>query len=435
MRELVGQFATIWRESRPVQKIFGLSVFCLATGFLAFLLFRSPASDFVSLFEKEEGNILERSEIRTFLHHLDIPYKDGGEKGFLVPKKLRAKARQELAGGQGEVKKGFELFDTNTWIKGEKELQVLEMRALKGQLERDLTGFDSIKSASVILDLAPPRSFSGPQYKTKASVILTLMPGVLLSTSQLHAITYHLAGAVRGLESNMIAISDTTGKLYKALDPDGVEESISHGQLALEEHIEQKATSLLKKLLGEDHFYVVVSAQLNRKNEEILSLSIGAILDRNFLGELVNEDFKQEIVRQLEAIGRGYGYPVEPVVDLLPFEKKKKMWSETPEKVGYTGLFYPLLFVVAALISFLFLFVRFQKKKLGSDEEETLFSVMTRVDLGKLADSIREEDPATIAHMLSYLEPRRAKALMERFPQTFQDEVIYHLAELEQELD
>src|ERR1700722_4001480 len=42
--------------------------------------------------------------------------------------------------------KGFELFDSGTWIKGEKELQMLEMRALKGQLEIEIEKFENIKN-------------------------------------------------------------------------------------------------------------------------------------------------------------------------------------------------------------------------------------------------------------------------------------------------
>ena len=224
MKEISKQLVTIWREMKLLQKgVFLATLVCLIAIF-GILLFKSSASNYVPLYSGKALSSYAMGEIRSYLEHFSIPFQEDKEGGLLVLAEHVEQVRAEL-GAAGipklEQGKGFELFDTNTWIKGEKELQVLEMRALKGQLEKDLAAFENIKSASVILDIPPQKTFNGAKYQTKTSVILTLMPKARLSGSQLRAITNHLAGAVRGLEPSRIAISDTTGKLYKAIDPEG----------------------------------------------------------------------------------------------------------------------------------------------------------------------------------------------------------------------
>ena len=149
--------------------------------------------------------------------------------------------------------------------KGEKELQILELRALKGQLEQDIAHFDNIRSANVILDIPPQRPFGGgPQQKPKASVILTLRAGARISAQELRAITYHIAGAVRGITPNMVAISDTTGKLYQAIDPDADYDITRTSEITLEENLKSKIDSMLAKIAGYDHFVSNVQVMVNR---------------------------------------------------------------------------------------------------------------------------------------------------------------------------
>jgi flagellar M-ring protein FliF len=177
--------------------------------------------------------------------------------------------------------KGFELFDSNTWIKGEKELQILEMRALKGQLERDISEYENIRTANVILDIAPPRPFGGSMYQTKASVILTPMPGARLSNSQLRAITFHIAGAVRGLQPNMVAISDTSGKLYQAIDPENDVDMLRSAEIALEERIKAKVDGMLAMVVGHNNSYSTVQVRLSREKRtqerKIFSGNVGGV--------------------------------------------------------------------------------------------------------------------------------------------------------------
>lgn len=283
IKEAARQLLQVWRDIKTYQKftvvLIGLSLF----GMLTFLVINAASTRYKPLYPADRLTISDAAEIKSYLDSSRINYEIQGDTVILVPESNVHNLRMDLAAIGLPKKhrgKGFELFDSNTWIKGEKELQVLEMRALKGQLERDIISYENIKSASVILDIAPPRPFGGSMYKTKASAILDLMPGARLSQSQLRAITYHIAGAVRGLMPNMIAISDTTGKLYQAIDPEGNVDLLRNSEIASEERLKAKVDGMLAMVVGSDSFYstvqVTIGRQQSSQERRVYSGQVGA---------------------------------------------------------------------------------------------------------------------------------------------------------------
>jgi flagellar biosynthesis/type III secretory pathway M-ring protein FliF/YscJ len=401
-------------------------------GVLCLSLSHSSKPSFAPLFPNKTLPSSEVQEIKAFLNHSCIAYKDDKRKGVLIPEDMADQLRGkliELGIPKKEGGKGFELFDTNTWIKGEKELQVLEMRALKGQLEKDLCAFEHIKSANVILDIPPQKTFSGTKYVPKASVILTLMPGERLTTSELMAVTNHLSGAVRGLEPKMIAISDTSGKLYKGIEPEGMEETFFNATHLFEEHLEEKISDLLMLLVGKHHFFVTVQAQLDRQTDVVLSLSVSVVIDKSILETPLEEEaLQKEVERQVVALGSGYGVEVSPVINMIPFEREKVTAAYKKKRWG-VSFFLTLLFVPAAFVCALFPFLKKGKKRNG--QEELIFPSMTRIDLSKIAHSIKQQDPQTIAMMLSYLQPFQAEQIIAALDNELQERVLFYLSEME----
>lgn len=435
MRELIKQCTALWGDLKPIQKLTAALVVLFVGGALTTLILRSSSSAFVPLYPSTYSQVIDLSEVRHYLKQFSVPYKENSDKELLVPEEHVERIRMELLSvgiPKHDQGKGFELFDSNTWIKGEKELQVLEMRALKGQLEKDLAGFDQIKSASVILDLAPSRSLGSSPYKTKASVILTLMPNAHLSTSQLRAITYHLTGAVRGLEPNRIAISDTTGHLYQAIH-EGTLENSTDAQLIFEGHLKGKIDQVLAKMVGEEHFFSTVQAQIDRESKQAAALSVHALIDQEAVVDPTERlVFEKEITKQLTALTSGYGVPVEAVVDFFPFKRKNTPYIEKEKRENTTILFVTtaILVVGLAVAGYFFLFQSRQKKS-KSEPKDPLLHLMTTVDLQRLARSIEGEDPETIAEMISYLEPSRAEKLIAAFPRELQERILFHLTEME----
>ncbi len=294
-----------------------------------------------------------------------------------------AEAVQEVCSPQA---KGFELFDSNTWIKGEKELQVLEMRALKGQLERDLADFEFIKSARVILDLLQPTPFKGDLHGPKASVILTLQEDSILSPTQISAVVLHVAGAIHGLEVDRIAVSDTTGQLYKAMG-EAIDRKASE--------VERGLRGLLTQLVGSGHFYIHMESE-------------GAFV----VIDALRMDTIEPIETQLNLMGAAR-------IHLIPFSHHPT--SIASRNYGQLALFAGILLLIFGGIYALF------RRYRGRAEEEGFFQMMTRINLQHLAASMQGEDPKRIAKMLGYLEPSRAEELMMFFSADVQEAVLLAL--------
>lgn len=422
MKEILVQVRTIWKEMRPLPRVVVLAIL-LGVGVLLFY----------ATLPSREGRYLplslpqaEPARVRHYLEENHIPFKEHPERGILLPEERVDSIRTQLTASgytKQEPGKGFELFDSSTWIKGDKELQVLEMRALKGQIEQDLAHFDAIKSASVILDMAPTKTLS-PSPKTKASVIVKLMPHASLSPSQLMAITYHVTGAVRGLEPHMIAISDTTGKLYKTIDPEGKKEEEATSALLFEERLSEKIEMLLLPLLGPEHFVLSLHAALDKGASSPHTLALVLLIDHAY------EALLPSIEAQLHTLLSAYPIPCQATVHAVPFDKEGKggVEEEPPSRYGrwVVSLLGLLLFCVVLYP----LFHRYRKKR----GEEELYQVMTRVDLSRLASSMQGEDPETLALLLSYLEPARAEAMLSAFPKEKQEAILFYLNQLEQEI-
>jgi flagellar M-ring protein FliF len=267
LKRLMQRITTSWKKLQSLQRIAILSSSVLFIFLLSFFLWRPSGDEFVVLLPPGSFPEEHISDVKVLLESKNIPYKITENRSVLIPKNKEAVINMELATynmPKSKASKGYDLFDSSTWIKGEKELQILELRALKGQLEEDLSRFDNVRSASVILDMPPPRPFGNNNYQAKASVILTLRPGARLSTQQIRAITYHIAGAVRGLAPNMIAISDTSGRLYQSINPDGDMDAMRSAEMAAEEHIKAKIDGLLSTIVGIEGFYSTVQVVMNR---------------------------------------------------------------------------------------------------------------------------------------------------------------------------
>jgi flagellar M-ring protein FliF len=290
LKDIGKQLLEIWREIKIYQKFTVILVVLFLIGMLSFLVYNAASNRFTPLFPSNRLMISDAAEIKEYLDGSRIPYQIKGDTTILVPQQQVHRIRMDLATvGLPKLHsgKGFELFDSNTWIKGEKELQVLEMRALKGELERDINEFQNIKGSSVILDIAPPRPFGGAMYKTKASIILTLMPGARLSQTQLRSITFHIAGAVRGLLPNMIAISDTTGKLYQAIDPEGDMDMVRSTEVSHEERIKAKVDGMLSIVVGAENYYSTVQVSISRQKTQQERRVYTGIVNGTALGDPV----------------------------------------------------------------------------------------------------------------------------------------------------
>lgn len=282
-------------------------------------------------------------------------------------------------------RRGFELFDSNTWIKGEKELQILELRALKGQLEKEIEKFENIVAASVILDLGSNRSRTGLQTAPKASVLLTITPGVVLSESLVFAIVSHLVGGIRGLDPQDVSISDARGRIYKGPFP-------AMDKLIQEERIQKKVEDFLLKAIPSRSFHTHFSKD-------------GLVL-------FITGDKLEGLEKALKAL-------IDVPVTIQWVSITKPLNVIDTKKTPSLLYFSPLLLLLA-----LPLFLR-KKKKRRNDKE--MHKIMRTVDLERLVDLIQREKPQTIAMLLTYLDRSRVEKVVSALPSKVQEEVLAHL--------
>lgn len=283
--------------------------------------------------------------------------------------------------------KGYELFDAHTWTKREKELHILEVRALIGQLEQDLSSFEHIQNAHVILDIGETGYFNEAKQKTKASVILTLKDRAQLRRSHLAAISYHLAGAVCGLEPNMVAISDTQGRLYQ-----GFQESCQQDLSAIvdEEKWMASIETLLKKVYGEGHFHM--SFQRDQ---------LALLIDKN------QEKKCKEIMKHIELIDPKY----KCTIDYVTFYKETPPVIKNDEEKSHKWLYTPFLLLFAIPL----FFIKFKKVK------------KTRADKTYNLKDLDKEKPETIARILTHLEIGQAEKMIDCLSENTQKAVLAEL--------
>ena len=110
---------------------------CSYGGRLWILLFKAPRAEYVSVLETK---VLDREQKELVLHALEekgIPFREEQGGGVFVPKKYLVQAESVFEKSPTRARKGFELFDTNTWIKGEKRATSFgNARFKKGSLKR-----------------------------------------------------------------------------------------------------------------------------------------------------------------------------------------------------------------------------------------------------------------------------------------------------------
>lgn len=350
------QLATIWRELKVYQKFTVVMVASCLAALLTFLMVNAASTRYAALYPADRLLISDAAEVKGYLDSARIPYKLKGDTQILIPESEVHRVRMDLAAvGLPKMHhgKGFELFDTNTWIKGEKELQILEMRALKGQLEKDISEYENIRTANVILDIAPPRPFGGSMYKTKSSVILNLMPGARLSTSQLRSITFHVAGAVRGLQPNMVAISDTTGKLYQAIDPDNDIDMLRSAEIALEERLKAKVDGMLAMVVGHHNFYSNIQVRLSReKRSQERKIYSGRAAGGVELGEAVTMSVQETGLQMSEKERAEVGTPgtnTEAVAGAVVGEGQETLKRDENRNAQYRQMAVPMEHVKTAV--------------------------------------------------------------------------------------
>ena len=206
---------------------------------------------------------------------MNVPYKyaEGGG-AILVPANRVHDVRFKLA-AQGLPKGGnvgFELMANQKMGTSQFLEQINFQRALEGELARSIETISTIQGARVHLALPKPSVFAREQKSPTASVLINLLPGRAVDSSQVNAIIHLVASSVPDLAAKAVTVVDQNGNLLS--EPDnalGKGESNSM-QLryiqSLQQDTVKRVESILTPILGAGNVRAEATAEVDFSETE-----------------------------------------------------------------------------------------------------------------------------------------------------------------------
>ncbi len=197
-----------------------------------------------------------------------------------VSKAQVAKARVALAGQglatSGSAPQGFELFDKQKLGASDFQNKVTYQRALEGEIARTLDGVQGVSGAQVQLVLPEDDLFADGSTPATAAAMLS-NPADALEPGAIRGIAQLVASSVKGLKSENVTITDSTGALlWPNGDSAGAAPGASNKQAAEARYarsLEASLTAMLAGTLGQGKARVQVNADLNADKTKYQQLS------------------------------------------------------------------------------------------------------------------------------------------------------------------
>jgi flagellar M-ring protein FliF len=227
---------------------------------------------FLNLGAEDAGAVVER------LKAGNVPYKVEEPGTVMVPSERVAELRLEMAtaGLPKTGRVGFELFDKANFGATEFSEQVNYRRALEGELERSVMSIGEVERARVHVTFAKESVFEDQRKPAKASVLIKLKPGAVLSVQNVQAIRHLAASAVEGLVPEAVSVVDMAGNLLgkgrqttaEGEASPGVSDARIEYRQTLEREMLAKIRTTLDPLLGADRYRVGLSMDVDYSSGE-----------------------------------------------------------------------------------------------------------------------------------------------------------------------
>ncbi|MCH4562959.1 flagellar M-ring protein FliF [Halomonas sp. EGI 63088] len=227
-----------------------------------------------NLTEADGGRIIGELDNRG------VPYRfSQGGQALLVPGDqvhgLRLQLAEQGLPRGGNV--GFELMDGQAFGISQFAEQVNFQRGLEGELARSMESLGPVERARVHLALAKQSVFVRDREPAKASVILTLHGGRVMSEGQVNAIVHMVSSSVPELAADDVTVVDQNGRLLsmqgaKGRDLDGTQLDYIN---EVERSYQRRIENILVPILGRDNVRAQVAAQIDFSRREETSERYG----------------------------------------------------------------------------------------------------------------------------------------------------------------
>lgn len=213
---------------------------------------------------------VEAAKIVSKLEEQKVVYRLTGGGGTVeVPRVDLYRLRVKLAaeGGPKPVIPGYELLDQQKLGMSDREMDIMQKRALEGELAKTLDALEWVKGATVHIVQPKPSLFSDEQLPTTASVTVVTDPSYAVPKSEVGGVVALVSSAVEGLHPSRVTVVDSQGKLLTepVEDDEGLGRSSKQIELTrkVNGYYTQLAQDVLDKVLGPGRSVVRVTADLD----------------------------------------------------------------------------------------------------------------------------------------------------------------------------
>lgn len=277
MNKLSGMVKNLIEKFKSKSSKFKIAVSAVAVLTLAGLILlgvslSKPKYDvlFSNMDPKDSGAVIQS------LKDNKVSYKVSGNS-ILVPKNQVDTLRMQLLSSitLTNGSQGFELLDKSQFGETDAQMQINYQRALQGELERTIKGFDAVDSARVHLVMPQDSAFVKDTTPGSASVTVKLKPGNKLTTDQVKAIMALISGSVKNIPiANVQVIDDNLTLLSKDVETDTSKDASTSVEKQqdlkadYEKKLEKKVTDMLEAVYGKDKVKVKINADLNFDAEQ-----------------------------------------------------------------------------------------------------------------------------------------------------------------------
>lgn len=238
-------------------------------------------------------------KITAVLEQEHVPYKlEQGGHAILVPANDVYKLRLQLASkdlpSAGDV--GLSLMDSQPFGVSQFTEQVNFQRGLQGELERSIDALRPVEKSRVNLAMPSTSPFVERREPAKATVVLTLHPGMTLSRGQVNSIVQLVASAVRNLSPDDVTVVDQNGTLLAPLRGGAGADSARLAYVqTLEAAYRRRIDAAIAPIVGADNARTEVTAAVDFDKKDQTSERYGPNQGEHpaaVLSQQVHESFK-----------------------------------------------------------------------------------------------------------------------------------------------
>jgi len=271
LRQLVTGVAQTWRRLSISARVQLALAALITIGLVAGAAIYGGQAQYGRLYSQLE--LEDANAIQVWLTDNDIPFRnrDGGTAVDIPVNQIsRAKvglAALDLPKSQGSIP-GFELFDKRDLMSNSFLQNVDNMRAVRGELQRQLNQFEFVRNSYVFISEAPDELFSSDQQPSRATV--TLDTSGKITPMQVKAVLQTVSSFATNLPKGNITIMDTSGTVLHGISDDAFT-SLASDQLEVKVAYEKQAENKIRDVFAKLGLKaaVTVSAVMDWTSEEV----------------------------------------------------------------------------------------------------------------------------------------------------------------------